>query len=115
MRRLISLCLASVLVIATALPVAAKMATIQTIAPLRDHEEQSVKNALREAVRSAVTSALAMGLPWVRLRRAVVLQDAVAVQVLATDTDPKGETGGEVPTPDDKLLPGVDDSSRTEF
>jgi hypothetical protein len=115
MRRLTSLCLASALVIAVALPVAAKMAAIETTAPLRDHEEQSVKTALREAVRSAVTGALAMGLPWVQLRRVVVLDNAVTVQVLATDTDPKGETGDEVPAPDGEVPPGVDEPARTEF
>ncbi len=115
MRRFLSISLASMLILATASPSAARTATIQTTAPLRDHEEQSVKGAIQEAVHSAVTGALAMGLRWVQVRRAIVLEDAVAVQILATDTEPKAGTGDEAPAPDGEQAPGVDDSSQTEF
>ena len=115
MRWLISLSLASMLMIAIASPSAAKMASIQTTAPLRDHEEQSVKSAVREAVRSALEGAIAMGLPWVRLSRAIVLEDAVAVQILATDTDPEAGTTEGVPEPDTESAPGDTDSFQTEF
>jgi len=44
-----------------------------------------------------------MGLPWVQIRHAVVLEDAVAVQVLATDQKPNGEA----PEPDPGGAPGT--------
>ncbi len=110
MHRLISLSLASFLIIATATPSAARMASIQTTAPLRDHEEQSVKSAVKEAVKSALTGAMAMGLPWVQIRRAVVLEDAVAVQILATDTDPEAATEQQAPEPDKGSPDGSDAS-----
>jgi hypothetical protein len=119
MHRLISLSLASLLVIATATPSAARMASIQTTAPLQDHEEQSVKSAVKEAVKSAVTGAMAMGLPWVQIRRAVVLEDAVAVQILATDTDPEAATEQQAPDLDKESPDGpgsnIDQSPQADF
>lgn len=115
MRRFISLSLLSMLIIATASPSEAKMATIQTTAPLRDHGEQAVKSAVQEALKSAVIGAVAMGFPWVQFSRATVLEDAVAVQILATDTDPEAGTGEEAPGPDNESADGIDDSPQTEF
>jgi hypothetical protein len=107
--------LACVLMITTAAPSAAKMATIQTTAPLRDHGEQTVKRAIQDAVESAVTGAIAMGLPWVQLGRAIVLEDAVAVQILATDTNPDARTGEEAPGSDSESAPSAEDPPETEF
>jgi hypothetical protein len=115
MLRFISRSLLSMLIITAASPSEAKMATIQTSAPLQDHGEQAVKRAIQEAVKSAVMGAVAMGLPWVRVSRAVVLEDAVAVQIMATDTDPESGTGEEAPGPDNGSADGVDDSPQTEF
>ena len=67
----------------------AKVATIQTTAPLQDHAEPSVKAAFKEAVEAALKGAVAMGLHWVQISKAFVLEDAVAVQLLATDTAPQ--------------------------
>ncbi len=65
-----------------------RVAAIQSMAPLQDHSEQSVTTAIKEAVVSAVQEAAAMGLSWVQLREAYVLEDKVIVLVVATDTEP---------------------------
>lgn len=100
MRRFSWLALSLALVAATASPGAATVATIATTVPLLDHEEQSVSDALQAAVKAAVTGAIAMGLPWVRMNQALVLEDAVAVQILATDTEPEPGTGADEWEPD---------------
>jgi hypothetical protein len=79
-------------------PSAAAVATIVTTAPLSDHREPSVNAALHAALKAAVVGAAAMGLTWVRISRAVVLEDAVAVKIFATDTAP--EPGAEEDGPD---------------
>jgi hypothetical protein len=89
-------------------PALARVATIQTTAPLQDHTQQSIQTALKDAVESAVKSAAAMRLSWVMLNQALVLGDMVAVQIVATDKDPQeqeeqdGEEGPD-PTPGGKF------------
>ena len=41
-----------------------------------------------------------MGLPWVRISQALVLEDSVAVQIFATDGNPGPNTEDEAPAPD---------------
>ena len=115
MRYLIMLALASLLIIATAVPSAAKLVAIQAIAPLRGHGEHSIQSAIQEAMQSAVRDAISMGLPWVRLTRALLLEGAVAVQILATDIDPGAGTGEEAPRPDSESAPSGGDSSGTRI
>jgi len=103
MRRLGRLALLLLLALAVASPALAGVATIETTAPLPDHSEQSIRMAFRTAVETAVRGAMAMGLPRVQLRQAVVLEDAVAVQILATDMEPDAET----PEPDPDEAPGA--------
>ena len=91
MRTLGCLAIALLLGLSVGSPVLARMASIQTTAPLQDHAEQSIQAAVKEAVETAVKGAAAMGLSWVQLGRAVVLGDMVAVQILASDTKPEGE------------------------
>jgi len=109
------LILVAALVAATASPTAAKVAAIQTTAPLQDHAEQSVKTAILEAVQAAVTGAMAMGLPWVQLSKALVLENAVAVQILATDTRPDQGEGEEAPGPDDEAGDGGNELPKTQL
>ncbi len=90
--------IAFLLVLSVASPSLARMAAIETTAPLQDHSEQSIKTAVTEAVETAVRGAKAMGLRWIHLRGALVLADMVTVQILASDTEPKGEEMG-VPGP----------------
>jgi hypothetical protein len=115
MRRFRWLVLGLVVVLATASPSAATVATIATTAPLPDHEEQSVNAALQTALKAAVTGAMAMGLPWVRMSHALVLEKAVAVQILATDTDPDAGTGQDEWGPDIEPGPGADDPPQAEL
>ncbi len=100
MRRFSWLGLAALLIVAPASPSAATVAAIATTAPLEDHQDQSVNAAFRAALKAAVVGATAMGLPWVRISRAIVLDDAVAVQILATDENLEPGTGEEAPDPD---------------
>lgn len=67
----------------------ARTATIETRAPLHDHSEQSIKTALKHAVTVAMEHAVAMGLPWVQIHEARVLEKSVAVVIFATDTTPE--------------------------
>ena len=91
MRSLSRFALTSLVVLLMVSPVWARVATIETSAPLRDHAEQSVDAALQDAVETALRGAVAMGLSWVKINRALVLENMVTVQLLATDTDPEGE------------------------
>ena len=102
MRRFSWLGLAVPLIVAPASPSAATVATIATTAPLEDHRDQSVNAAFRAALKAAVAGATAMGLPWVRISRAFVLDDAVAVQILATDENLEPGTGEEAPDSDNE-------------
>jgi hypothetical protein len=100
MRRFRWLALALLLIVVPAAPSAATVATIVMTAPLEDHDEQSVTAALRAAVQAAVAGAAAMGLPWVQISQALVLDDAVAVQIVATDEDLEPDTGEDAPDPE---------------
>ena len=92
----------SVLVVLTlALPAFARIAAIETSAPLSDHSDEAIEAALTQAVVVAVRGAVAMGLPWVRVRQAVVVEDVVTVQIVATDTEPDDE---EMAEPDSERL-----------
>lgn len=115
MRRFSWVVLGLAVVLATASPSAATVATIATTAPLQDHEEQSVNAALQTALKAAVTGAMAMGLPWVQMSHALVLEDAVAVQILATDTDPDAGTGQDERGPDTEPAPGAVDAPQTQL
>ncbi len=95
MRPLSCLVLALLLVLSIASPAVARLAMIETMAPLQDHAEPSIKTAFKEALQTAMRGAVAMGLSWVKISRALVLEDMVTVQILATDTKPEGEEGGE--------------------
>lgn len=88
MRALTRLALALLLALGIVSPALAGVAAIHATAPLEDHSDQAVRAAVKTAVETAVRGAVAMGLPWVQLRRAVVLENMVVVQVLATDTKP---------------------------
>jgi hypothetical protein len=66
-------------------PAFAKMAAIQTAVSLDDQSQTSIQAAAEQAVETAVRGAVAMGLPKVQLHRAVVVNNMVVVQILATD------------------------------
>jgi hypothetical protein len=74
--------------LALASPAGARVAAIETSASLDDHSEDAVMAAVRQAVVTAVRGAVAMGLPWIRLRDAAVTGDRVTVLVVATDVEP---------------------------
>jgi hypothetical protein len=109
------LALALGLVMATVSPILATTATIETTAPLRDHAKESIKTALLTAVKTAFTGAVAMGLPWVRINQTLVSDDAVVVQILATDTEPQTGRGGQTPGTDTQPGPDVDQLSESEL
>jgi hypothetical protein len=115
MRRFSWVVLGLAVVLATASPSAATVASIAMTAPLQDHEEQSVNAALQTALEAAVKGAMAMGLRWVRMSHALVLEDAVAVQIVATDTDPNAGTGQDEQGPDTEPGLGADDTPQAEL
>ncbi len=99
---------AGLLVLGVASPGLARVAEIEATAPLSDHGEPSVRAALAEAVSTAVRGAVAMGLRWYKISKAIVLEDQVAVKILATDSvsEPEGtvapESGSDFETPPDE-------------
>jgi hypothetical protein len=115
MRRFRWLALGLVAVLATASPGGAVVATIVTTAPLPDRSEQSVEAAFHDAVRAAVTEAVAMGLPWVLFSHALVLEDAVRVEILATDAAPDAGRGQEEPGSDREPRASVDPAPATRL
>jgi hypothetical protein len=96
--RMTRLVLPLLLAFAIATPALARVAAIETTAPLADQSEDSIKAAIQQAVLSAVRGAVAMGLQWVQVRKARVFTDLVSVQILASDHEPEGE---EEHAPDD--------------
>jgi len=87
-------------------------ALIETMAPLADGSEESVKAAVIAAIETAVRGASAMGFDWIRLRDAHVSENAVVIQILATDEPDQDEVAPgtepgprEIPQPPDRLDP----------
>ncbi len=93
MRAFSCFALALLLVLSVVSSAVGRMAVIQTMAPLQDHAKQSIEAAFKEAMQTALKGALAMGFSWVKLSNALVLENMVAVQILATDTRPEGGEG----------------------
>lgn len=81
----------SLLFSVSASPALARIAAIETSAPLADHSDEAIKAAITQAVVTAVRGAMAMGLPWVQVRHATVLAELVTVQIVATDVEPEEE------------------------
>ena len=92
----------------------ASEALIETTAPLADRSEESVKAAVIQAIDKAVRGASAMGFAWFQLRNAQVIEDEVAVQILATDEDPA--TVEEIDPGEADAAPGApaDDGDQAE-
>jgi hypothetical protein len=100
--RITRLALPLLLALLFATPALARVAAIETTAPLADQSEDSIKAAIQQAVLTAVRGAVAMGLQWVQVRQARVFTDLVSVQILASDQEPEGE---EEQVPDDGAVP----------
>jgi hypothetical protein len=97
-RALIRLAIAFVAGLSIATPAVARMAAIQTAVTLEDQSQSSIQTAAEQAVETAVRGAVAMGLPKVQLHRAVVVNNMVVVQIVATDesaTERQDEPQGE--------------------
>jgi hypothetical protein len=90
--RLVAVAVAWMSILVVASPVPAREAAIETSAPLADHSDEAIRSALTDAVVNAVKGAVAMGLTWVRLRNAAVLDDAVTVLIVASDTEQDAES-----------------------
>jgi len=110
MRSSSPLVLALILVGTLVSPSFAQMALIAATAPLADHAEVTVNAAMKQAIHTAMRGAAAMGLPHMHLRRALVLQDAVLVQIVAADTDASDDLDMTDPTPE----PDADSSAPPE-
>ena len=101
---------ALLLVLGVASPCLARVAAIETTAPLLDHTELSVRAAVEEAVDTAVKGAAAMGLRWYKVSKTLVLEHLVAVQIFATDRAPEPE-GEAAPEPENDLESAPEQSS----
>ncbi len=85
MRALTWLVLASLVAIAIASPVSARVVRMETTVALADHTGPSVDRALRQALDTAVRGAIAMGFSSMWVHDARVLAAAVILQLVATD------------------------------
>ncbi len=81
-------------------PALARVAAIETTAPLTDQSDESIRAAIRQAVLTAVRGAMAMGFQWVQVRQALVYTDLVSVKVLASDREPEGD---QDPAPEEEI------------
>jgi len=82
----------------------ARVVKIETSAPLSDHSDQGIEQAVKGALDTCVRGATAMGLSWIWLDRAVVLQDKVVVQMIATDEEVEDEGDVRVLDPNARAL-----------
>lgn len=96
MKRIGGLVLGLLLVLGTAAPSMAQLASITGRAPLADQSDDSLQAALDQAVGQAVERAVALGLRPLALEGAIVGPDYVLVRILATDAEPE---------PDEELAP----------
>ena len=92
-------------VMALGAPAWARTVTIETAVPLSDHSPETLERAIKEALDITVRDAATMGFSWIRLDGARVLEDSVAVRMVATDDDSEDdaridELGGSVPLED---------------
>jgi hypothetical protein len=102
--RIARIVLSFVLAFALVTPALARVASIETTAPLADQSEDSIKAALEQAVSTAVRGAVAMGFLWVHVRQAVVFTDLVSVQILASDRElPSEEEAPADPAPEEDV------------
>jgi hypothetical protein len=63
------------------------MVKIETAVPLSDHSPETLERAIKEALDTTVQGATAIGLGWIRLDGARVLEDSVVVRMVAADDD----------------------------
>ena len=113
MKRIIRLLVGCTAVLTLASPAAARVAAIETTVPLADDSEPAMHAAVEEALSTLALGAQAMGLPHLHLLGAAIVDHAVVIRVLATDTPAAG--GPSAPaSPDESVPPSKDDgSSRT--
>ncbi len=102
LRRL--LCVALALALVTPAPAWARVVKIETSAPLSDHSDGAIEQALKGALDTCVRGATAMGLSWIWLDRALVLTDKVVVLMIATDEDIEDEGDVRVLDPGARAL-----------
>ncbi len=60
---------------------------MKTSVTLADRSRPSVEQALRQALDGSVQGALAMGLAWMCVDRALVLPDAVVLRAVGSDEE----------------------------
>jgi hypothetical protein len=113
MKRIIRLLVGCTAVLTLASPAAARVAAIETTVPLADDSEPAMHAAVEEALSTLALGAQAMGLPHLHLLGAAIVDHAVVIRVLATDT-PAADEPSAPASPDESVPPSKDDgSSRT--
>jgi hypothetical protein len=71
--------------LALASPVWARTVSIQAAVPLPDSSDVEFKRALHSAVETCVRGAVAMGLSWIRLEHAAVVEKELVVEMVGSD------------------------------
>ena len=91
-------------------PAFARVASIETAVPLADDSEPAMDAAVAEAVDTVVRGARAMGLTHIQLTHSAVVEHALVIRILATDTPATGEPGAPA-SPDQSSPQSSDDPS----
>ena len=79
-------------------PAWARIVNLEVTAPVPDPSDASIERALQNALDGCVRQATALGLPWIRLRDAVLTGSQITLQVVATDEADEAGKQNMVPT-----------------
>jgi len=79
-------------------PVWARTVSIQAAVPLPDSSDAEFRRALHSAVETCVRGAVAMGMSWIRLQHAAIVERQLVVVMIGsdeTDASEDGHDGGQ--------------------
>ena len=85
----------SLLVLALASSVSARVIRLETAVALTDHSEPAIQRAFQRALETSVRGVIAMGLSSMWVDDASVLGDVVIIRLIATDEEDEGDEDDE--------------------
>jgi hypothetical protein len=94
---------------------AARTVSIQAAVPLPDSSDAEFQRALHNAVETCVRGAVAMGMSWIRLQHAAIVEKQLIVEVIGSDdaeSGPNGHDGDQGPNSHDEQRPDGHDGGQ---
>lgn len=79
------------LVLGLSSPGWARIVRMETAVALPDRSDAAIESALRGALDTCVRGAMAMGLSWIRLERAILGEDRLIVRMVGSDDEDEGD------------------------